>query len=372
MEETKKCPYCGEEILAAAKKCKHCGEWLEETKPVVEEREKAVSNEYSKVENDSKPDQEEKGIFKHYFWDVIKNHYVDFQRTASRKEYWLFALCYYLLSIALLCFYFVSVTMAGIIYIVFAFGIILPSLAISVARLRDINKSWANLFLSLIPLVGVVILLVYFCREGEKKNKKVKMAVADYVIIALAVLGCLAPFYQLGQAEDSDIDYESLLLSELSKDISDNDALGEDDVCIATWKRKGNNYSYLLRKDGENYDGTPRYETVLYIMNHKTKEKRKADLSDFYCVGGEEASCTVIADYIVKGEKIVFICGNMCNGCDVFYYDMSDDTFNYIDCGRDAEFVNDNQVIVSRITDYVAGDCAANSYYETEDVTYNL
>ena len=28
MEDTKKCPYCGEEILAVAKKCKHCGQWL--------------------------------------------------------------------------------------------------------------------------------------------------------------------------------------------------------------------------------------------------------------------------------------------------------------------------------------------------------
>jgi len=28
--QTKRCPYCGEEILAVAKKCKHCGEWLPE------------------------------------------------------------------------------------------------------------------------------------------------------------------------------------------------------------------------------------------------------------------------------------------------------------------------------------------------------
>ena len=35
-QETKKCPFCGELILAEAKKCKHCGEWIERDEKLME------------------------------------------------------------------------------------------------------------------------------------------------------------------------------------------------------------------------------------------------------------------------------------------------------------------------------------------------
>jgi hypothetical protein len=49
MNETKRCPYCGEEIMAAAKKCKYCGEWLvkdvpKETVTPTTAKEKPTSN----------------------------------------------------------------------------------------------------------------------------------------------------------------------------------------------------------------------------------------------------------------------------------------------------------------------------------------
>lgn len=45
-DETMRCPYCREEILAVAQKCKHCGEWLNSESPDILENKDPLQVEF--------------------------------------------------------------------------------------------------------------------------------------------------------------------------------------------------------------------------------------------------------------------------------------------------------------------------------------
>ena len=44
--------------------------------------------------------------------------------------------------------------------------VLLPTLAVSVRRLRDAGRSWAELFWILLPIAGLIILIVRFCEPS--------------------------------------------------------------------------------------------------------------------------------------------------------------------------------------------------------------
>ena len=54
----------------------------------------------------------------------------------------------------------------GVLYSIFALAVFLPTLAVAVRRLHDTDRSGWWILLGLIPLVGWIILLVWYCSKG--------------------------------------------------------------------------------------------------------------------------------------------------------------------------------------------------------------
>jgi uncharacterized membrane protein YhaH (DUF805 family) len=99
-------------------------------------------------------------------------NYAKFKGRASRSEYWFWMLHFWLIYIPLSI---VSAIPALLIdggptlplAVFFSFGIFVPSIARATRRLHDINKPGSMMLLGLIPIVGSIILLVWFCKDGD-------------------------------------------------------------------------------------------------------------------------------------------------------------------------------------------------------------
>lgn len=116
--------------------------------------------------------------FKRYFVDTLKHRYADFEGKATRSQYWYFVLFYVLLSIVLVLIdTFVvnpllgmniqEASQGGILQMVFALALIIPTIAIGVRRLHDIGKSGWWMLISLVPIIGFLVLIFFFVQESK-------------------------------------------------------------------------------------------------------------------------------------------------------------------------------------------------------------
>jgi uncharacterized membrane protein YhaH (DUF805 family) len=95
----------------------------------------------------------------------VLSKYAVFQGRARRAEYWFFFLFYFLISIPLTI---IDMALLGaqILSSILALALIIPSLAVTVRRLHDLDKSGWFILIGLIPLIGTIILIVWFCTAG--------------------------------------------------------------------------------------------------------------------------------------------------------------------------------------------------------------
>ena len=101
------------------------------------------------------------------YWKlVVLQRYAKFDGRAGRAEYWWFVLANIIVYIALL----ILMRISGI-FIILAIGfwlaIIIPSIAVAIRRLHDTNKSGWFLLIALIPLIGAIILIVFYATQGD-------------------------------------------------------------------------------------------------------------------------------------------------------------------------------------------------------------
>jgi uncharacterized membrane protein YhaH (DUF805 family) len=95
--------------------------------------------------------------------------YASFGGRARRSEYWYFAVFHSLtILLAMVVSYLAMLAIPALGFVLYSlviFGTLLPHLA-TVRRLHDVNRTgWWYLF-GFVPLLGSIVLLVWFCTDG--------------------------------------------------------------------------------------------------------------------------------------------------------------------------------------------------------------
>lgn len=105
-----------------------------------------------------------------WYMKVLKN-YVGFQGRARRKEYWMFFLFNFLFTM-LLSIIEMMLGLGGILSGLYGLAVLLPTLAVSVRRLHDIGRTGWWMLLSIIPVIGLIVLLVFAVFDSQPGENK--------------------------------------------------------------------------------------------------------------------------------------------------------------------------------------------------------
>lgn len=282
-QQRKPCPYCGESIAATAKKCRFCGEWIETPADKLQSNaqshpaspQPATSSDSPKKQNIPQPPTqapvmppptqpkaetpvmpppqpqtqfrgqqnnttnnsypqpndfiEEKSYFQKYFKEPFFTQFADFGGYTSRKDYWMAILFYNIFSLGVIGlglilmfgadFYVGGIIVLGLYYLF----TLIPSLALTLRRLRDGGKNPWSILLSFIPFLGPLILLLFLCRPSqyEYPQENISLSSSDLFFLGGCAVSLIVGICLLTSAggaiyndHDNDDDFYSTFYNE--------------------------------------------------------------------------------------------------------------------------------------------------------------
>ena len=99
-----------------------------------------------------------------WYLEVLKKYAV-FSGRARRKEYWMFILFNFIFTIVAGIIDAI-IGSPGIIYLLYCLAVLIPSLAVSIRRLHDTDRSGWWFLIGFVPFIGAVVLIVFFVLDS--------------------------------------------------------------------------------------------------------------------------------------------------------------------------------------------------------------
>lgn len=164
------CPNCGAP-LKATKQCRECG------KQIPEDAESCPYCGYSERMSVASNEEQPRPTFGEALSVCFTKKYATFTGRARRSEFWYFYLFNMIIgfSLNILMSAFIGSSMYMITMVIlylYSLAVFVPNLAVTVRRFHDIGKSGWNILWAILPIIGAILLLIWFIKDSAKGENK--------------------------------------------------------------------------------------------------------------------------------------------------------------------------------------------------------